>query len=172
LVQSLPQSAVGFPDIPGVTYNGRLHEGDLFDFGPFFDQGILTILPPTLLGSPYPALVPKTDVDGKVSGPSPALRTIGGGVRVVNIPSDVYFPLRFSGDGRGIFLSSRHDFDLYRYDLATDRIAFWRTRPAPVDPVGIDEVGPYAPWATSDGRSYVYGQERFFDQLYLVSGAR
>jgi hypothetical protein len=64
LVPSLPQSVAGFPDIPGVTYNGRLHEGGLLDFGPLFDQGILTILPPTLLGSPYPALVPKTDVDG------------------------------------------------------------------------------------------------------------
>jgi hypothetical protein len=55
---------MGFPKIPGVTYNGRLHEGDLFDFGPFFDEGILTAVPPVLLGSPYPTLVPKTDDDG------------------------------------------------------------------------------------------------------------
>jgi hypothetical protein len=64
LVPSLPQSGVGFPEIPGVVYNGRIHTGDLFDFGPFFDQGILTDLPPILLGTPYPALVPKTDADG------------------------------------------------------------------------------------------------------------
>ena len=38
--------------------------GDLFDYGPFFDDGILTILPPVLVGSPYPAFVPKTDADG------------------------------------------------------------------------------------------------------------
>jgi hypothetical protein len=47
-----------------VTYNGRLHTGDLLDFGPSFDQGILTVLPPKLLGTPYPALVPRTDADG------------------------------------------------------------------------------------------------------------
>jgi hypothetical protein len=41
-----------------------MHTGDLFDFGPGFDQGILTILPPKLLGTPYPALVPRTDADG------------------------------------------------------------------------------------------------------------
>jgi hypothetical protein len=64
LVPSVPQVDVGFPAIPGVIYNGRLHEGDLFDFGPFFDQGVLTIVPPILLGSPYPSLVPKTDADG------------------------------------------------------------------------------------------------------------
>lgn len=54
----------GFPTIPGVIYNGRIHTGDLFDFGAQFDEGILSILPPSLIGTPYPALVPKTDVDG------------------------------------------------------------------------------------------------------------
>ena len=58
------QDAVGFPRIPGVIYNGLMTTGDLFDYGPFFDDGLLTILPPVLVGSPYPALVPKTDSDG------------------------------------------------------------------------------------------------------------
>jgi len=64
LVPPLPQDAEGFPNIPGVKYNGRMHTGDRFDFGPQFDQGFLTKLPPALVGTPYPALVPKTDVDG------------------------------------------------------------------------------------------------------------
>ena len=62
--RSLPQAKVGFPAIPGVTYNGLARTGDLFDFGPSLDQGILTVLPPTALGTPYPVLVPKTDADG------------------------------------------------------------------------------------------------------------
>ena len=64
LVSPLPQTAQGFPKIQGVTYNGRMHTGDLFDYGPDFDKGILTTLPPRLVGTPYPALVPKTDADG------------------------------------------------------------------------------------------------------------
>jgi len=64
LVASLPQSAEGFPNIPAVTYNGILHTGDLWDFGPEFDDGIVTVMPPNSLGRPYPALVPKTDADG------------------------------------------------------------------------------------------------------------
>jgi hypothetical protein len=64
LVPSLPQSEEGFPNIPGVKYNGRMHTGDRFDFGPHFDQGILTVLPPAVVGTPYPAMVPKTDADG------------------------------------------------------------------------------------------------------------
>ena len=33
-------------------------------FGPQFAQGILPVLPPRLVGTPYPMLVPKTDADG------------------------------------------------------------------------------------------------------------
>jgi hypothetical protein len=64
LVPALPQSGMGFPSIPGVTYNGIHHTGDLWDFGAKFDDGILTILPPKLVGTPYPVFVPKTDGDG------------------------------------------------------------------------------------------------------------
>lgn len=64
LVASLPQNVMGFPIIPGVTYSGLMTTGDLFDYGTAFDQGILTTLPPLLLGSPYPAFVPKTDING------------------------------------------------------------------------------------------------------------
>jgi len=64
LAQPLPQESYGFPHIPGVTYNGVHHTGDLFDFGPNFDKGFISVQPPKLLGSPYPVLVPKADADG------------------------------------------------------------------------------------------------------------
>ena len=70
LVPSLPQSGMGFPNIPAaatgsaVEYNGIMHTGDLFDFGPRFHEGIISIQPPILLGTPYPVFVPKTDADG------------------------------------------------------------------------------------------------------------
>jgi hypothetical protein len=64
LVPPLPQEGQGFPAIPGVVYNGRMHTGDLFDYGPHVADGILTVLPPRLVGKPYPALVPRTDPDG------------------------------------------------------------------------------------------------------------
>jgi hypothetical protein len=57
------QDEVGFPNIPGVRYNGRRHTGEQWYFGPLFDKGILTILPPVLLGRNR-ILVPKTDADG------------------------------------------------------------------------------------------------------------
>jgi len=64
LAPPLPQAGMGFPQIPGVLYNGVHHTGDLFDFGKDFDHGVLSVLPPRLVGTPYPVLVPKTDPDG------------------------------------------------------------------------------------------------------------
>ena len=63
LAPALPQKRMGFPKIPGVIYNGIHHTGDLLDFGPRFDDGILTLLPPAV-STPYKVYVPKTDQDG------------------------------------------------------------------------------------------------------------
>jgi hypothetical protein len=63
LAPALPQSGMGFPNIPGVVYNGIHHTGDLLDFGPRFDDGILTVLPP-VVSTPYEVYIPKTDRDG------------------------------------------------------------------------------------------------------------
>jgi hypothetical protein len=47
-----------------VFYDGIHHTGDLWDFGPRFDEGIISISPPALLGTPYQIFVSKTDSDG------------------------------------------------------------------------------------------------------------
>lgn len=70
----LPQSAVGFPSIPGVTYTGLKTTRYLLDYGPgFYETGIATINPPAFVapyqdnplnGPIYPSYVPKTDSDG------------------------------------------------------------------------------------------------------------
>ena len=74
LANPLPQSTVGFPNIPGVTYTGLKTTRYLFDYGPnFYTTGIATINPPLvsppyqdnpLNGPIYPSYVPKTDSDG------------------------------------------------------------------------------------------------------------
>jgi hypothetical protein len=78
LVPPLPQSGVGFPDIPGVTYTGLKTTRYLFDYGPHYYDGsplggIATINPPVITppyednpanGPIYPSFVPTTDSDG------------------------------------------------------------------------------------------------------------
>ncbi len=74
LVPPLPQSAVGFPSIPGVTYTGLKTTRYRFNYGPdFYKTFIPTINPPVITppyednpanGPIYPSYVPKTDSDG------------------------------------------------------------------------------------------------------------
>lgn len=64
LTPPLPQSAVGFPQIPGVTYTGVASMRELYDYGPEFDQGIISVLPPVPTGRVYPTFVPKVNADG------------------------------------------------------------------------------------------------------------
>ncbi len=74
LVPPLPQSEMGFPNIPGVTYTGLKTTRYRFDFGPdFYETGIATINPPAITppyednpanGPIYPSFIPKTDSDG------------------------------------------------------------------------------------------------------------
>jgi Alpha/beta hydrolase domain len=74
LVPPLPQSKVGFPSIPGVTYTGLKTTRYRFNYGPnFYQTNIPTINPPVITpplednpanGPIYPSYVPKTDKDG------------------------------------------------------------------------------------------------------------
>ncbi len=60
----VPQAALGFPTIPGVLYTGLVTVRNLYDFGPQFAQGILSIVPPIATGRVYPSFVSKVDADG------------------------------------------------------------------------------------------------------------
>jgi len=74
MVPPLPQSGVGFPNIPGVTYTGLQTTRYRFDYGPmFYATGVPTINPPVITppyqgnpanGAIYPSYVPTTDSDG------------------------------------------------------------------------------------------------------------
>jgi hypothetical protein len=74
LVPPKPQSGVGFPQIPGVTYTGLKTTRYRFNYGPnFYQTFIPTVNPPVITppiedntanGPIYPSYVPKTDSDG------------------------------------------------------------------------------------------------------------
>ncbi len=61
----VPQEKLGWPTIPGVTYNGLITTRYFLDFGPKFDKGIISNYPPSVAGRPsYPIFVSKVDQDG------------------------------------------------------------------------------------------------------------
>jgi hypothetical protein len=84
----IPQEALGWPNIPSVTYSGLITVRHLFNFGPRFDDGILDITPPDFSGPVYPSFVSKVDDDGnEVAGvrlpdvAAPIATTTGWGLR-------------------------------------------------------------------------------------------
>lgn len=64
LVAPVSQAAVGFPDIPGVTYTGVISIRGLYDYGPDFDRGLISVVPPVPTGRAYPTFIPQVDADG------------------------------------------------------------------------------------------------------------
>ena len=61
----VPQEELGWPTIPGVTYNGLITTRYFLDFGPMFDDGLVSHYPPSIVGRPaYPTFVSKVDQDG------------------------------------------------------------------------------------------------------------
>jgi hypothetical protein len=62
---AVPQDALGWPTIPGVTYTGVITGRYLLDFGPAIDRGVVSTFPPSLSGRPaYAVFVSKVDRDG------------------------------------------------------------------------------------------------------------
>jgi len=59
----VPLGAYSFPAIPGVHEPQEASEAVRLDFGPHWQQGILTIEPPKV-GPHFPVLVPQVDADG------------------------------------------------------------------------------------------------------------
>src|ERR1700733_11052514 len=63
-IGSVSQIALGFPTIPGLNYDGLITIHNVWNWGPQFDQGIISVVPPTPTGKVYPNFVSKVDVDG------------------------------------------------------------------------------------------------------------
>lgn len=94
------KESTGWPDIPGVPYNGKANELPLLDYGPQYDSknvtGIILKEPPTVKSEQvYKTLVPAVDKDGNEIA----------GIRGINIrvPLGTYtgWALRREGYGKG-----------------------------------------------------------------------
>jgi Alpha/beta hydrolase domain len=61
----VPQEALGWPTIPGVTYTGVITSRYHLDFGPSLDKGLVANYPPSLASrAAYPIFVSNVDQDG------------------------------------------------------------------------------------------------------------
>ncbi|MEP6994945.1 MAG: protein kinase, partial [Acidobacteriota bacterium] len=81
-------------------------------------------------------------------------------------------PLRWTADGRALFLASSKDkfpARVYRLDLATGRREVWKEF-MPGDPTGITSLGPSE--ISADGKTILFGYSHTLSDLYIAEGLR
>jgi Tol biopolymer transport system component len=80
-------------------------------------------------------------------------------------------PLRWSGDGRALFLLRDGEVpaSVFRLDLAAGNREKWMEF-TPSDPAGVGVINPV--FLTPDGRHYVYSFRRVLSDLYVAEGLR
>jgi Tol biopolymer transport system component len=83
------------------------------------------------------------------------------------------FPVRWSGDGRWLYIRGSRALEpparLYRIELATGRREAWKEL-MPADPTGVDLFGVLA--LAPDGESYAYAYGTSASRLFLATGLR
>ncbi len=93
----------------------------------------------------------------------------GGAAQSVPGISPHEYAIRWSSDGRSLYLAQGSRGSIYRLDLATGKRQLWKI-PTPVDSAGMRLIGPVL--ISTDGQSYVYSLHREISDLYLVKGLR
>jgi serine/threonine protein kinase len=95
------------------------------------------------------------------SGPSQPIRGLE--------PTDE--PLRFTADGRSLFLGSSNVFParVYRLDLATGRRETWKEF-MPSDPTGITGISPAS--ISADGKTILFQYGHRLSDLYVAEGLK
>ena len=100
--------------------------------------------------------------------------TDGGQPRPISVLDTGDNPLRWSADGRFLYVASRRGgfvppVAIERLDVTTGRREPWKTL-VPSDPVGIEYLDP--PVISPDGRGYCYSYARRLHELYVADGLK
>jgi Tol biopolymer transport system component/predicted Ser/Thr protein kinase len=80
-------------------------------------------------------------------------------------------PVRFSPDGRTLFVQTRGGIPsrVYRYDVVSGKKELWKEL-APADAAGLNSISRFV--VTPDGKTYAYSYVRVLSYLQLVEGMK
>jgi len=81
------------------------------------------------------------------------------------------FPLRFSADGRTLYLWKRGDVPavVTKLDIETGKRELWKSL-LPADPAGVERISNVL--VTPDGKGYAYCYARLLSDLFVVEGLK
>ena len=172
----LEQAAAWLPDARHLVFAGsepshslRLYVQDI-EGGParaFTSDGIVAALPGFAV-SPDGKVVAAVAADHKaVLFPIEA----GGTPRPIAGLEAKEFPLRFSPDGRSLFLWKRGEVParVTRLDIESGKRELWKDL-IPADPAGIERISNVV--VTPDGKGYAYCYARLLSDLFVVEGLK
>ena len=93
----------------------------------------------------------------------------GGAPRPIPVLSKNLYPIRWCADGRSLFVRTAQiqPLKVHRFDLESGRLDPWREFSVTDIGSGRLDVLP-----TPDGKSYVYGYDRYFSDLFVAEGVR
>ena len=109
---------------------------------------------------------------GRTTGSELKMYAVNGGApRPVNGVDAEETPVRWSEDGRSLFLTrtGRLPATLARLDMTTGKKTPWKDL-LPPDKAGVQYIGSVQ--AAANGKAYAYTYKRVLGQLYLVSGVK
>jgi Tol biopolymer transport system component/predicted Ser/Thr protein kinase len=95
----------------------------------------------------------------------------GGTAREISGVLDGEFPLRFSADGKSLYLWKRGDVParVSRLELETGKREAWKDL-IPADPSGVERISNVL--VTPDGKGYAYCFTRLLSDLFVVEGLK
>jgi dipeptidyl aminopeptidase/acylaminoacyl peptidase len=169
------QAATWLPDSQSILFAGsepghrlRLYVQDIVGGKPraISPEGVVAALPGFAV-SPDGKAVAAIGPDRKAT----LFPIDGGQAREIRGPADGEFPLRFSADGRFLYLWKRGDVParVTRLEIATGKRETWKDL-IPADPSGVERISNVL--VTPDTRGYAYCFTRLLSDLFVVEGLK
>jgi Tol biopolymer transport system component len=172
---NVEQAATWFPDGQRILFAGgesgrrdRLYVQSIDGGSPraITPEGITPALPGFAI-SPDGKLVAAIGADHKAM----LYPVEGGQPRPISGVEEKEFPLRFSADGRALYLWRRGEVParVTKLDLETGKREVWKNL-IPADPAGVERISNVL--VTADGKGYAYCFARLLSDLFVVEGLK
>jgi predicted Ser/Thr protein kinase/dipeptidyl aminopeptidase/acylaminoacyl peptidase len=172
---SLEQAATWFPDSRQILFAGSEPGRGVRLYAQSIEGGKPRPITPEGITTALPGFAISADAK-RVAAIGPDHRAAlfpvdGGQATPISGIEDHEFPLRFSADGRSLYLWKRGEVParVSRLDLESGRREVWKDL-LPADPAGVERISNVL--VTPDAKNYAYCYARLLSDLFVVEGLK
>ncbi|HMA18318.1 MAG TPA: hypothetical protein VKS03_07755, partial [Thermoanaerobaculia bacterium] len=167
------QAATWFPDSRSFLFAGREGEHGLRVYSQSIEGGKPRAVTPEGIVAALPGFAVSSDgqrlaavgADHKMA----IFPVSGGPGRAVPGALEGEYPLRFTSDGKSLYIWKRGDVParISRIDIESGQREVWKDL-LPADPAGVERISNVL--VTADGKGYAYCYARLLSDLFIVEG--